>query len=539
MVTRRPSSSQFKRTSRQVRQATIKSQLPSEPSPLSSRKGFSNTRRARTAQRGEIHQVLPHTSTRESRREYENRIGQRDYLKRSVAAGRRRKAVVGVALAAVVLVVACVAACFVYIGNIDSRLVISDGGALSDALAPAEDAQGTAEYTVLAASFDDSGAIEMVALVRTDTASGQATVVAIPGAVMLSDGSQTLSDAYAQGGDAALVQAVEGLAGIQAVHYARTDATGLEGLVDALGGVNVTLDSDVSDPDAGDITLPAGAQTIDGQQALFLCRANDYDQPDDGRAAHMAQVAAGLLSKASMLDGIGYYLDMDRIADCLNTDMDVRALGSFVKSLRGLELGSIMSGAMPVQSYTSNGVRTMTVEQDAWTAMMERVKQGQTPKESVEDVVASVDADSFTITVNNGGGIEGAAAQAASMLEGDGFKVESVGNANMQVYDETLVVYKDEKLEQQAGAVVALLGHGRAVWDSIHYTFDTDILVVIGSDWESDGEDAGASDGANDAGGESGGAGDAGAVAGDAADASGGDSVSVDDGAAGSADGAL
>lgn len=539
MVTRRPSSSQFKRTSRQVRQATIKSQLPSEPSPLSSRKGFSNTRRARTAQRGEIHQVLPHTSTRESRREYENRIGQRDYLKRSVAAGRRRKAVVGVALAAVVLVVACVAACFVYIGNIDSRLVISDGGALSDALAPAEDAQGTAEYTVLAASFDDPGAIEMVALVRTDTASGQATVVAIPGAVMLSDGSQTLSDVYAQGGDAALVQAVEGLAGIQAVHYARTDATGLEGLVDALGGVNVTLDSDVSDPDAGGITLPAGAQTIDGQQALFLCRANDYDQPDDGRAAHMAQVAAGLLSKASMLDGIGYYLDMDRIADCLNTDMDVRALGSFVKSLRGLELGSIMSGAMPVQSYTSNGVRTMTVEQDAWTAMMERVKQGQTPKESVEDVVASVDADSFTITVNNGGGIEGAAAQAASMLEGDGFKVESVGNANMQVYDETLVVYKDEKLEQQAGAVVALLGHGRAVWDSIHYTFDTDILVVIGSDWESDGEDAGASDGANDAGGESGGAGDAGAVAGDAADASGGDSVSVDDGAAGSADGAL
>lgn len=539
MVTRRPSSSQFKRTSRQVRQATIKSQLPSEPSPLSSRKGFSNTRRARTAQRGEIHQVLPHTSTRESRREYENRIGQRDYLKRSVAAGRRRKAVVGVALAAVVLVVACVAACFVYIGNIDSRLVISDGGALSDALAPAEDAQGTAEYTVLAASFDDPGAIEMVALVRTDTASGQATVVAIPGAVMLSDGSQTLSDVYAQGGDAALVQAVEGLAGIQAVHYARTDATGLEGLVDALGGVNVTLDSDVSDPDAGGITLPAGAQTIDGQQALFLCRANDYDQPDNGRAAHMAQVAAGLLSKASMLDGIGYYLDMDRIADCLNTDMDVRALGSFVKSLRGLELGSIMSGAMPVQSYTSNGVRTMTVEQDAWTAMMERVKQGQTPKESVEDVVASVDADSFTITVNNGGGIEGAAAQAASMLEGDGFKVESVGNANMQVYDETLVVYKDEKLEQQAGAVVALLGHGRAVWDSIHYTFDTDILVVIGSDWESDGEDAGASDGANDAGGESGGAGDAGAVAGDAADASGGDSVSVDDGAAGSADGAL
>ena len=499
MVTRRPSSSQFKRTSRQVRQATIKSQLPSESSSLYSRKRkFSDTRRARNAQRGEIHQVLPSTSTRESRRQYENRIGQRDYLKRSVAAGRRRKAIVGAALAAVVLVVACVAACFVYLGNIGSRLVISDGGALSDALAPAEDTQGTAEYTVLAASFDDPGAIEAVALVRTDTASGQATVVAIPGAVTLPDDTQTLSDAYAQGGDAALVQAVENLAGVQAVHYARTDAAGLEGLVDALGGVNVTLDSDVTDPDAGDMMLSAGAQIINGQQALFLCRANDFDQPDETRAAHMAQVAAGMLSKMSTLNGIGYYLEMDKIANCLKTDMNVRALGSFVQSLRGLELGSVMSGAMPVQSSTSNGVRVVSVERDSWTSMMERVKQGQTPKESLEDVVASVDVNSFTITVNNGGGIEGAAAQAASMLEDGGFKVDTVGNANMQVYDETLVIYKDEELEQQANAVVALLGHGRAVWDSIHYTFDTDVLVVIGSDWESGDEGASSSDGAND-----------------------------------------
>ena len=58
----------------------------------------------------------------------------------------------------------------------------------------------------------------------------------------------------------------------------------------------------------------------------------------------------------------------------------------------------------------------------------------------------------------------------------------------MQVYDETLVIYKEEKFEQQANAVVALLGHGRAVWDSIHYTFDTDILVVVGSDWGADEE---------------------------------------------------
>ncbi len=500
MVTRRPSSSQFKKTSRQMRSATIKSQLPSEPSPLSSRKGFSNSRRARTARRGEIHQVLPSTTTRESRRAYETRMGQKDYLKRSVDKGRRRKALVGAALALVVVIVACVAAAFVYIGSIDSRLTISDDGKLAGVLAPAENAQAGVEYTILAASFDDPGAIETVALVRTDAANGQATVVTMPGSVQIPDDTRTLSDCYAQEGDAGLAQAVETVAGVEAVHYARTDAAGLSGLVDALGGVTVTLDAEVSDPDAGDITLPAGTQTLDGQQALFLCRANDYDSPDEGRAQHMASVAAGLLSKVSSLHGIGFYLDMDHIADYLKCDMGVRALGDFVGSLKGLELGSVMAGAMPTQTYSSGGTKTVSVQQDAWSAMMERVQQGLTPKEGLQEIVASVDASSFTITVNNGGGVEGAAAQAAQMLEDDGFKVDSVGNTSMQVYDETLVIYKDEKFEDQANAVVALLGHGRSVWDSIHYSFDTDILVVIGSDWADGESGADESDSATDAG---------------------------------------
>lgn len=490
MVTRRPTSSQFKKTSRQMRQATIKSQLPSEPAPISSRKGFSNARRARTARRGEIHQVLPRTSTRESQREYESRMVQRDYLQRSVSAGKRRKALVGAVLAVVVLLIACFAAAFVYVGNIDSRLAISDGGALSGVLAPPANGgqEESAQYSVLAASYDDPNAVETVALVRTDAVSGQATVVSIPGSVLLADGESTLSDAYSQGGDAGLVQAVEDLSGIQAVHYARTNASGLKNLIDALGGIAVTLGSEVRDPDAGDIVLPQGEQTLDGEQALFLCRANDYDQPDEGRAAHMAVVAAGLLSKVSSLEGVDFYLKMDKVADCLKTDMNVRALGGFVKSLRGLDLGSVMSGVMPTAVSSQGGEKVVTVESDSWNAMMERVKQGQTPKENVADIVASVDAGSFGITVNNGGGIEGAAAQAAQILEDSGFKVESVGNANMQVYEETLVIYKDEKFAQQADAVVALLGCGRAVWDSVHYAFDTDVLVVIGSDWESTGE---------------------------------------------------
>ena len=53
----------------------------------------------------------------------------------------------------------------------------------------------------------------------------------------------------------------------------------------------------------------------------------------------------------------------------------------------------------------------------------------------------------------------------------------------MQVYDETLVVYGDADKENAANAVVAALGIGRTLQDTVHYSFDTNVYVVIGKDW--------------------------------------------------------
>ena len=64
-----------------------------------------------------------------------------------------------------------------------------------------------------------------------------------------------------------------------------------------------------------------------------------------------------------------------------------------------------------------------------------------------------------------------------------GFNVTDVGNADSQVYEETLVVYKDEDKAACAQAVVDAMGVGRTTNASAYYSFDSDVLVMIGRDY--------------------------------------------------------
>ncbi len=114
---------------------------------------------------------------------------------------------------------------------------------------------------------------------------------------------------------------------------------------------------------------------------------------------------------------------------------------------------------------------------------MNRIRAGETPQADAADVLGSIDAGSYTVSVYNGGDVVGAASEAADMLRQVGFNVTDTGNTSMQVYDETLVVYGDADKENAANAVVAALGIGRTLQDTVHYSFDTNVYVVIGKDW--------------------------------------------------------
>lgn len=470
-----------------MREATIDTHI-SAPAP-SSRIGFGNARRARTAERGEIHQVMPHTSTRESRRAYENRMNQRAYMERNIVSSRRRALVILGILAAVVLGVAGLIASFVYLGGINSNMTIEDEKLIAALAEPAE--EGAAVYTLFAASFEDGDKTsdpDMLMLVRTDPDNGRAATIVIPSgaSARFSDGEvHRIGEAFSFGGDAEAVAAVEDLMGVQIGHYVKTEAEGFQKLVDELGGVSVTIPEEIVDPKAGDMKLSAGEQVLSGEQALFACRADDYlVDAEDVRSKVMSQVATGVFQKLAEKGKMGFYLDMDSLSHCVQTDMKVKDAYAFLDSLETVMTDSVVAGVLPTYPSVVDGVTYLVSSEEDIAAMMKRVRAGETPQVEKEEALEAADPETCSVTVNNGGGVEGAAADASAALEAAKFQIASVGNTAQSVYEETLVIYTADANAANAEAIAATLGIGRVVQDSVYYSFDTDILVVIGSDWQ-------------------------------------------------------
>ena len=75
----------------------------------------------------------------------------------------------------------------------------------------------------------------------------------------------------------------------------------------------------------------------------------------------------------------------------------------------------------------------------------------------------------------------GVASEAADVITAEGFPVDEVGNANQFVYQETLVVYRED--QAWAEAVAQALPVAKVIPSRGMYLFDTDVLVVVGKDW--------------------------------------------------------
>ena len=75
-----------------------------------------------------------------------------------------------------------------------------------------------------------------------------------------------------------MVKVVSKFANVNISHYAEVDFESFTKIVDSIGGVDVNLPQPVKDVQYAGIDLPAGEQTLNGEQALGLSRSRHaYD----------------------------------------------------------------------------------------------------------------------------------------------------------------------------------------------------------------------------------------------------------------------
>lgn len=482
--------SQSKNTSRHLRTATLGTHMPRRSSGPSNAEsmGFSSPRKQKRAARGFVDTILPTTTSRESSSQYSRRVSRREYTQDIQHRARMRRIIAAAVCLVFVVCIAGGVGIATFLGSLDSKLGLKNSDAAA-ALVTAGDA--SVFYAVVSADLDlagSPGAVDgpdALALVRVDKNARKVSLVSIPPQVQtsLKDGkTHPIREAATLEGDASLVRAIASLADIDVSHFVKIDAAGIVSLVDSLGGIEVHVAEEVDDPAAGDVYLSPGTQVLTGQAALTFLRASNFTKGMDTQTANQR---AFLTALSLRLLGEGTFdlaSTVDKANGAFGTDVKATDAFSLADTLRGMEASSVLGALMPGYETTRDNVDYFVVSSDAWLAMMARMEAGETPETS--DTPPTVDPSSFSLTVRNGAGITGAATQMTEMLTGLGFNVTEKGNTDVDVYNDTLVVYKDEASAAAAQTVVEALGVGRTVSGSSFYTFNTDVLLILGKDWK-------------------------------------------------------
>ncbi|MDQ3184257.1 MAG: LCP family protein [Actinomycetota bacterium] len=123
------------------------------------------------------------------------------------------------------------------------------------------------------------------------------TLVDIPGV-----GEDKINAAFASGGPDLTVETLENLTGVRMNDYVVVHFGGVEEIVDALGGITLEVDKPIRvGIDGRRVYIPAGTQTLDGQQALAYVRYRGGPTADIGRIGRQQKFLRELARESTSL----------------------------------------------------------------------------------------------------------------------------------------------------------------------------------------------------------------------------------------------
>ncbi len=195
--------------------------------------------------------------------------------------------------------------------------------------------------------------------------------------------SDNFSEAgFPSGGMGLLEKTIERHFQIPIDYYALVNYTALKNIVNAVGGVDVNIqstdprglyDPNISVADNGPLKLPNGINHLDGQTALNLSRARGdptgdgrvgygFPRSDFDRTEHQRQLITAIQDKMSsagvLVNPIKLGKVLDGIGTNVTTDMKINEARKLVSLVRGI--GSANMQPIALQTTTKNYLRSYT-----------------------------------------------------------------------------------------------------------------------------------------------------------------------------------
>ena len=296
---------------------------------------------------------------------------------------------------------------------------------------------------------------DSIMLARIDAPSKTVTLVSIHRDTRVDLGEygiQKINAARAVGGPELAVKTVSKMAGVDISHYAEIDLDAFSAIVDALGGIEVDVPVAIEDWDAGGV-LEAGYQTLSGEQALILYRSrNTYadfvGDADQMRSANQRLVLGAIARKLLASDIATIAKTVNNVSTYVTTDLELNDIIGLAQAMQGLDPDTgIYSAMQPADAVYENDIWWCVTDEEEWTKMMDRVKQGLPPTEYTEidettgTVLASTGGgevekgDKYAwVTIINGTTRDGLASDARATLEEEGFVRIDVDSADNEYF---------------------------------------------------------------------------------------------------------
>jgi len=178
-------------------------------------------------------------------------------------------------------------------------------------------------------------------------------------------GMHKINAAFSYAGPSLTIATVEQLTDVRIDHLAVIDWSGFEALIDAAGGITVTVPATVTDS-VRDITWPAGEHRLDGEQALaYVSQRHGLPLGDLDRIQRQQVVLRTLmqdtLHQEMRKDPRMLYDFLDTISQHLSLDSgwSTKELVALVVSMRSFETANLRYLTMPVAGFGTEGAESV------------------------------------------------------------------------------------------------------------------------------------------------------------------------------------
>ncbi len=233
---------------------------------------------------------------------------------------------------------------------------------------------------------DEDNRTDSIMIARVDETNKQVGILSIPRDTRVyidGHGYCKINAAIEYGGYNRVVECVNNILGIKINYYAFIYFDGFKDLVEALGGVTVSVPEGTY---YDGVWVPAGdAVEINGEEALVLARCRHGYPPDTGayamgdfqRTLNQRNLIKAIAKKVLEQDVSRMPSLIEGLAKCIETNMDATKIISLAQNMKGMDTDEIDAAQLGIAGATIKGEWFGIVFKDVYEVMKANFTSGK------------------------------------------------------------------------------------------------------------------------------------------------------------------